>query len=107
LHVNTYNYHNQELANRHDQALHKEPSGGFTPWHADQFYWPMASDKAVTAWISVQATLLDMGPLAFSAKSHRFTDGRDLLISDESEQMIQKALKKEGFMMYEEPFEVG
>jgi hypothetical protein len=25
----------------HDQALYKEPSGGFTPWHADQFYWPL------------------------------------------------------------------
>jgi hypothetical protein len=22
----------------HDQALYKEPSGGFTPWHADQYY---------------------------------------------------------------------
>ncbi len=91
----------------HDQALYKEPSGGFTPWHADQFYWPLASDKTVTAWIPLQATPLDMGPLAFSAKSHRFTYGRDLPISDESEQMIQKALKMEGFMMYEEPFELG
>ena len=32
----------------HDQALYKEPSGGFTPWHADQQYWPMASNLAVT-----------------------------------------------------------
>ena len=22
----------------HDQALYKEPSGGHTPWHADQYY---------------------------------------------------------------------
>lgn len=24
----------------HDQALYKEPTGGATPWHVDQFYWP-------------------------------------------------------------------
>ena len=24
----------------HDQALYKEPGGGFTPWHQDQYYWP-------------------------------------------------------------------
>lgn len=22
----------------HDQALYKEPGGGITPWHADQYY---------------------------------------------------------------------
>src|SRR5205809_621713 len=27
----------------HDQALYKEGRGGFTPWHADQYYWPLAS----------------------------------------------------------------
>ena len=24
----------------HDQALCKEPGGGYTPWHQDQVYWP-------------------------------------------------------------------
>lgn len=46
----------------HDQALYKEPSGGFTPWHADQYYWPLATDKTITAWIPLQATPLSMGP---------------------------------------------
>ena len=26
----------------HDQALYKEPGGGHTPWHADQYYWPLS-----------------------------------------------------------------
>jgi ectoine hydroxylase-related dioxygenase (phytanoyl-CoA dioxygenase family) len=39
----------------HDQALYKEPSGGFTPWHVDQQYWPMASPLSVTAWIPLRA----------------------------------------------------
>src|ERR1700722_11267335 len=25
----------------HDQALYKEPHGGHTPWHQDQYYWPL------------------------------------------------------------------
>ena len=40
----------------HDQALYKEPGGGFTPWHADQFYWPLASPNTCTAWVPLQAT---------------------------------------------------
>ena len=91
----------------HDQALYKEPSGGFTPWHADQFYWPLASEKCVTAWIPLQDTPMEMGPLAFSKGSHRFTFGRDLPISDESEQQIQDALKAEGFPTIEKPFNLG
>lgn len=91
----------------HDQALYKEPSGGITPWHADQFYWPVSSDKTVTAWVPLQETPLEMGPLAFSLKSHNFTYGRDLPISDDSEKRIQDALAKMGFELLEEPFDLG
>ena len=38
----------------HDQALFKEGGGGITPWHADQYYWPLATDKTITAWIPLQ-----------------------------------------------------
>src|SRR5882672_2626735 len=34
----------------HDQALYKEPGGGFTPWHQDQFYWPLSTTNTVTMW---------------------------------------------------------
>jgi ectoine hydroxylase-related dioxygenase (phytanoyl-CoA dioxygenase family) len=91
----------------HDQALYKEPSGGYTPWHADQFYWPLSTDKCVTAWIPLQDTPLEMGPLAFSKGSQNFTFGRDLPISDESEQRIQDALKAADFPLVEEPFALG
>ncbi|HLK98134.1 MAG TPA: phytanoyl-CoA dioxygenase family protein, partial [Hymenobacter sp.] len=53
----------------HDQALYKEPSGGITPWHADQFYWPLASPHTVTVWIPLQETPMEMGPLAFAEGS--------------------------------------
>ena len=35
----------------HDQALFNEGGGGITPWHADQYYWPLATGKTITAWI--------------------------------------------------------
>ena len=40
----------------HDQALNKEPGGGYTPWHCDAYYWPVQSDKIVTAWVPLQVT---------------------------------------------------
>lgn len=91
----------------HDQALYKEPGGGITPWHADQFYWPLSSDKTITAWVPLQATPLAMGPLAFAAGSHRMGFGRDLEISDESERSLRKALENDRFQEVEEPFAEG
>ncbi len=91
----------------HDQALFKEGGGGITPWHADQFYWPLATDKTVTAWIPLQATPLEMGPLEFSAGSHIIVEGRELAISDESEAILQKKLRVTDFKHVIEPFDVG
>lgn len=91
----------------HDQALFKEPGGGITPWHADQFYWPLASDKTVTAWIPLQAVPLEMGPLEFSAGSHQIVEGRELAISDSSEKLIQERLKVTDFPHVIEPFDAG
>jgi ectoine hydroxylase-related dioxygenase (phytanoyl-CoA dioxygenase family) len=89
----------------HDQALYKEPGGGFTPWHADQYYWPVSSDKIITAWVPLQDTPMEMGPLAFCEKSHRFQIGRDLEISDESEITLKEALHS--FRMEDSPFALG
>ena len=91
----------------HDQSLYKEPSGGYTPAHADQYYWPLASDRTVTAWIPLQAVPAEMGPLAFYAGSHVESFGRDLPISDESEQRITKTMETGGFSIVDDPFELG
>jgi ectoine hydroxylase-related dioxygenase (phytanoyl-CoA dioxygenase family) len=91
----------------HDQALYKEQGGGVTPWHADQYYWPLATNNTTTAWIPLQATPLEMGPLAFSATSQKFNMGRELEISDESEQKISKAVLEKGLFLDETPFDLG
>ncbi|MEZ0608178.1 phytanoyl-CoA dioxygenase family protein [Fibrella sp. WM1] len=91
----------------HDQALFKEGGGGITPWHADQYYWPLSSDKTITAWIPLQAVPLEMGPLEFSAASHQIVEGRDLKISDDSEKLIAEKLRVTDFEHVIEPFELG
>jgi len=91
----------------HDQALFKEPGGGITPWHADQYYWPLSSEKTVTAWIPLQNTPMELGPLEFSAGSNRLTKGRGFKISDESQNMLERELSEHGFTQFAEPFEPG
>lgn len=91
----------------HDQALYKEPGGGITPWHADQYYWPFSSDRVCTVWIPLQETPMEMGPLSFSVGSHHFEFGRDMEISDASEAALQRALSEQGFRHVNEPYELG
>ncbi len=91
----------------HDQALYKEAGGGFTPWHADQYYWPLSNDNTVTVWMPLQHTPLEMGPLEFSAKSYQLQDGRTLKISDDSEVIIEKKLRLSDFEQVVEPFDIG
>ena len=91
----------------HDQALFKEGGGGITPWHADQYYWPLATDKTVTAWIPLQEIPLEMGPLEFSAGSHAIVEGRELAISDDSENIIEQKLRVTDFEHVIEPFDLG
>jgi ectoine hydroxylase-related dioxygenase (phytanoyl-CoA dioxygenase family) len=91
----------------HDQALFKEGGGGITPWHADQYYWPLETDKTITAWIPLQETTLEMGPLEFSAGSHTIVEGRELEIGDESEDLIQKKLRVTDFKHVIEAYDIG
>lgn len=90
-----------------DQALYKEPGGGITPWHADHYYWPLDSDRTITAWIPLQDTPAELGPLAFADGSHRFAFGRDLPIGDDSEQELQAILSAHGFRTDASPYKVG
>ncbi len=50
----------------HDNALSKEPGAGRTPWHYDAHHFPLDSPSVLTAWIPLQPTPREMGPLAFA-----------------------------------------
>lgn len=91
----------------HDQSLMKEVGGGPTPAHADQYYWPLASDRCVTAWVPLQPVPPAMGPIGFYAGSHRLDLGRDVPISDESETLIGAEMERQAHPLVEDPFELG
>lgn len=91
----------------HDQSLYKEPGGGITPAHADQYYWPLDSDRTITAWIPLQPVPEDMGPLGFYARSQSEAFGRDLGISDESEAKISANMARHGFEFVSSAFDLG
>ncbi|MDB5023968.1 MAG: phytanoyl-CoA dioxygenase family protein [Mucilaginibacter sp.] len=81
----------------HDQALFKEPGGGPTPWHQDQYYWPIDTINTITMWMPLVDIDVDMGMLTFASGS--FTKGAifDFEISDESESAFENYVKKEQF----------
>jgi ectoine hydroxylase-related dioxygenase (phytanoyl-CoA dioxygenase family) len=91
----------------HDQSLYKEPGGGITPAHADQYYWPFASDRVVTAWIPLQPVPIELGPLAFYARSQQVDFGRALPIGDQSEREISAHMQAHGFAIDEAPYALG
>lgn len=55
----------------HDQALIKKGGGGFTPWHQDQWYWPLDTDRTVTMWLALHDFEPDAGELEFALGTHR------------------------------------
>lgn len=81
----------------HDQALYKEPGGGFTPWHQDQYYWPLDTNNTVTMWMPLIDISEDMGMLTFASGSHRGGFVENVAISDESEAKLEQHIRGKGF----------
>ncbi|MFQ3676859.1 MAG: phytanoyl-CoA dioxygenase family protein [Fimbriimonadaceae bacterium] len=84
----------------HDQALFKEPGGGHTPWHQDQFYWPLRTDASLTMWMPMVDVDETMGSMSFACGSHR--DGWvpiDDQISDTSEAFFDQYVASKGFQL--------
>lgn len=81
----------------HDQALYKEPGGGFTPWHQDQYYWPLSTTNTVTMWMPLIDIEEDMGMLTFASNSQNAGFVENIGISDDSEAVLEKFVKDKGF----------
>jgi ectoine hydroxylase-related dioxygenase (phytanoyl-CoA dioxygenase family) len=80
----------------HDQALFKEPGGGLTPWHQDQYYWPIKTPKTVTMWMPLVDIQEGMGMLTFASGTQQ-VEMPQLPISDESEAIIAKFVQDQKF----------
>lgn len=81
----------------HDQALFKEGGGGHTPWHQDQYYWPLDTPHTITMWMPLVDVTPDMGPMTFVSSSHRLLEKvADQEISDESEAYFNRLVAERG-----------
>jgi ectoine hydroxylase-related dioxygenase (phytanoyl-CoA dioxygenase family) len=78
----------------HDQALFKEPGGGRTPWHQDQFYWPFATGETITMWMPLVDIDDEVGSMHFAAGSHRIGHVSGESISDESDREITELIRR-------------
>ena len=86
----------------HDQALYKEPGGGPTPWHQDQFYWPLDTDQTITMWMPLVDITQDMGMLNFASGSQRDGSITDTPISDDSERIFSEYVSDKGYPVTEQ-----
>jgi len=81
----------------HDQALYKEPGGGHTPWHQDQIYWPLETDKTITMWMPLVDIPEEVGSMTFASGSHKLGYINKLVISDESHRTLAQFIEGRGF----------
>lgn len=80
----------------HDQALFKEPGGGPTPWHQDEYYWPLDTSNTITMWMPLVDITPDMGVMQFASGSHKEGYVSALEISDASENFFNDFVKQRG-----------
>jgi ectoine hydroxylase-related dioxygenase (phytanoyl-CoA dioxygenase family) len=91
----------------HDQALYKEAGGGHTPWHQDQFYWPLDTDNTVTMWMPLVDVSVEMGALTFASGSHKTGFLGHMAISDESHSTWDALIRERGYTVHNEAMRAG
>ena len=78
----------------HDQGLFKEPFGGPTPWHQDQYYWPFEDVPTITMWMPMVDVPAEVGSMTFASGSHLDRSLRGPGISDESQATFAEQLRQ-------------
>ena len=81
----------------HDQALFKEAHGGHTPWHQDQYYWPLDTNHTITMWMPLVDVSIEKGALTFASGSHRNGYLEAIAISDESEDYYDRLVRQQQY----------
>jgi len=77
----------------HEQSLFKEPGGGLTPWHQDQYYWPLEGLTTLGMWMPLVDCSEEMGVLKFASGTHREGFLGQNKISDESQALYNKLIE--------------
>ena len=85
----------------HEQALFKEPNGGKTAWHQDQYYWPLATDNAMGMWMPLIDTPIEMGPIQFATGSQVNGFMGQYAISDSSQDFFQQFIEEKQYSCWQ------
>lgn len=91
----------------HDQALFKAPGGGFTPWHQDQYYWPLATNGAIGLWMPLRDVPLEMGAIRYVTGSHKAGFLGQHEISDESQRVYDRYIEEQSLPIWSAPLKAG
>lgn len=81
----------------HDQALYKESGGGKTPWHQDQYYWPIDTFNTITIWMPLVDIDEEMGILQFASGSHKKDGLKAIAISDDSDAYFEQVVEEQNY----------
>ncbi len=84
----------------HDQTLFKEPGGGPTPWHQDQAYWPLDTDKTITMWMPLVDIPAAVGSMTFVSGRNRADDLDTFDISDSSDEAVAEIVRERGLSLH-------
>lgn len=94
----------------HDNALSKEPGAGRTPWHYDAHHFPLDSPSVLTAWIPLQPTAREMGPLSFARGADTWHLVADLAFDKHGtsyDRGVTDAFRTAGVTVEDGPFAAG
>ncbi len=84
----------------HDQAVFKPAGGANTPFHQDQYFFPLDGDEIVTMWIPLVPITAEMGSMTFASGSHQLGSLGDLALSDTSERYFQDLVQEKGIPLH-------
>jgi len=94
----------------HDNGLSKEPGAGRTPWHYDAHHFPLDSPDVVTAWIPLQPTPQEMGPLAFARGAGTWQLVADIEFDKHGtsyDRRVSEIFRDRGVVVEDGPFAAG
>jgi ectoine hydroxylase-related dioxygenase (phytanoyl-CoA dioxygenase family) len=91
----------------HEQSLFKEPGGGKTPWHQDQYYWPLSEMTTLGMWMPLVDVSSDMGCMKFASGSHHHGFLGQHAISDGSEATYERYIAENELPVVSNPMKAG
>ena len=80
----------------HDQSLFKEPGKGTnpTPWHQDQYYWPLEELTTTGFWMPLVDIEPGMGGMKWAAGTHRMGFLGQHAISEQSQKFFDEYISQ-------------